>query len=58
MRKKKTTKEFKEDVYKLTSNEYTVLGEYIGCKKKILMKHNICGHEWEVIAEKIIQESR
>ena len=33
--KKKTTKEFKQEVYDLTNDEYTVIGEYINSKTKI-----------------------
>jgi uncharacterized Fe-S cluster protein YjdI len=42
---KKTTKQFKDEVYQLVGNEYSVLGRYLGNKKKIKMKHNICNHE-------------
>lgn len=43
---KKTTKQFKMDVYKATNNEYTVLGEYIDTDTEILMKHNCCETEY------------
>ena len=45
---KKTTKQFKEEIYKLFGNEYEVLSEYNGAHKPILMKHNKCGNSWEV----------
>jgi len=45
---KKSTNKFKEEVKKLTGSEYSVLGEYKGTNIKILLKHNKCGHEWEV----------
>ena len=38
----KTTLEFKEDVYNLWSDEYIVIGEYIGDKKKIEILHAKC----------------
>ena len=38
----KTTFEFKEDVYNLWSDEYIVIGEYIGDKKKIEILHAKC----------------
>lgn len=41
--KKKTTEEFKQEVYDLTNDEYTVIGEYINSKTKINIKHNVCG---------------
>lgn len=38
--KLKTTKKFKEEVFALCGNEYTVLGEYTNAKNNILMRHN------------------
>lgn len=49
---------FKNNVYKLTKDEYTVLGEYINCHTKILMKHNICGNEYKVTPNHFIQGTR
>ena len=45
---KKTTEQFKEEVYKLFGDEYDVLGEYNGAHTPILMKHNKCGNSWYV----------
>ena len=56
--RKKTTKEFKEEVFKLTGEEYTVLGEYINTDTKILMKHNKCGYEYEVRPTNFLHEHR
>lgn len=53
-----TTEEFKEKVYKLVKDEYTVLGEYTGLNKKILMRHNLCGNEWHVIPNSFLNGSR
>lgn len=38
--KLKTTKKFKEEVFALCGDEYTVLGEYTKAKNSILMRHN------------------
>lgn len=46
MAKKKTTKEFINEVLKLVGDDYTVLGEYQGNKIKIEMIHNKCGHHF------------
>lgn len=49
MSKRKTTQEFKEEVFNIVGNEYDVLSEYINNKEKILIKHNseICNNnEW------------
>ena len=45
---KKTTDEYKKEVYNIYKNEYTVLGEYTAKTHKILMQHNTCGHTWEI----------
>jgi len=46
--KRLTTEEFKKKVYDWVREEYTVLGEYTTARKKILMKHNKCGHIYGV----------
>lgn len=48
LEKKKTTEQFKEEVYQLVGDEYKVISEYIYSREKILMKHNICGTEYPV----------
>jgi Zn ribbon nucleic-acid-binding protein len=48
MGKRKTTEEFKEEVYKSVGNEYSVLSDYKGCETKIKMKHNKCGSIFEI----------
>lgn len=44
----KTTKQYIDEVYNLVQDEYKVLGEYISCQVPIKMKHNKCGHMWNV----------
>lgn len=44
----KTHDIFTEQVKEKYDNEYTVLGKYINAKTNILVRHNSCGHEWEV----------
>lgn len=46
--KKKSKEEFEAVVFNRVGNEYLVLGDYINCKTKILMKHNKCGNEYLV----------
>lgn len=46
--KRKTNKEFLEEVYTLVKEEYTVLTEYELSGKKLLMRHNTCGKEYQV----------
>jgi predicted Zn-ribbon and HTH transcriptional regulator len=45
---KKATKEFKEEVFNLVGNEYTVNGEYVTSKIKIPITHNTCGNTYMV----------
>ena len=46
----KTQKEYEKDIYDLYKNEYTVLGQYINSKELIKIKHNNCGHIFEINA--------
>jgi hypothetical protein len=43
---RKTTIEFKQQVYSLVKDEYLVLGKYVNDKTKILIKHVECGKEY------------
>lgn len=45
---------FKKEVFELVGEEFEVLGEYINYNTKIKMKHNICGHEWEITPNNFI----
>ena len=55
---RKTMKQFKEQIYSLVKDEYEVLSEYISCKQKVLMKHKVCGSEYEVIPNNFLTGSR
>lgn len=41
---------FKEQFDKVTNGEYTLLSDYISAEDKITVKHNVCGHIWNVTA--------
>lgn len=43
-----TTETYKNKIFQLYQDEYSVLSEYAGNKTKILVKHNKCNHTWEV----------
>ena len=43
-----TDREVKMSIEFLVGDEYSQIGEYTGVADKMLMRHNICGHEWEV----------
>ena len=51
---KKTTEQFKKEVYALVGDEYSVLGEYCGTRTKLKMSHNTCGHEYTVTPNKFL----
>lgn len=48
LKARKTDEEYKSEVYELVGEEFTVLGKYEHSRKKVLVRHNECGHEWEV----------
>ncbi|AKL83309.1 hypothetical protein D068_cds05480 [Bacillus atrophaeus UCMB-5137] len=47
-RMKKTTKQFKTEMFEKVGNEYSILGEYIHANENIKIKHHTCGTEWDV----------
>lgn len=51
----KTTEQFKNELYDLYGNEYSLIGEYKNAKTKVHIRHNICGYEWDVIPGSIIK---
>ena len=51
----KNTEEFKEELESLYPNEFTILGEYINNRTKILTRHNKCGYEWEVTPKSLLR---
>lgn len=55
---KLTHDEFVERVKYLTNNEYSVIGKYIDSSTKVKMKHNICGHIYDVKPNKFTSGRR
>lgn len=45
----KRAERFKKRIRDIVGDEYIVIGEYIDNKTQVEVRHNICGHEWEVI---------
>jgi hypothetical protein len=56
--KKKTTEEYKKEVYNKVKDEYTVLGDYINTNTKILHRHNKCNKEYLVSPNKFLNYNR
>mgnify|MGYP005756758865 CR=1 FL=1 len=48
MSRRKTNEEFKNEIYELVGDEYTVIGEYTLNRNKIRFKHNKCGHVFDM----------
>ena len=46
---RKTTENFKKEVYDLVKGEYEVLGDYVNSKIKVTMEHIKCGNIYEVL---------
>lgn len=58
MKNVKSHEEFKQDVYDLVQDDYQILSEYKGAKEKILIKHRLCGREYEVRPSDFLRGSR
>ena len=43
-----TDREVQMSIEFLVGDEYSQIGEYTGVADKMLMRHNVCGHEWWV----------
>jgi hypothetical protein len=56
--KKKTTEQFKKEVYDLVGDEYEILGEYVNSYTKIRIKHTKCGHIYEVTPANFLRGSK
>lgn len=53
--KKKTTEDFKKEIYDKYGNEYQIVGKYVNANTKILVKHNNCKNEWSVSPNHLLQ---
>ena len=51
---KKTTSQFKKEVFDAVGIEYEVLGEYTLARANIKMKHKKCGHEYETTPDSFL----
>lgn len=55
---KKTTEQFKEEVYNLVNGDYTVLGGYTGNKNKVLLRHEICDRVFKMSPNSFLRGQR
>lgn len=51
-----TVEQFKLKVFGFVGNEYEVIGEYLGSKKRVKLKHIECGHIWFVFPNNFCEE--
>lgn len=58
MNKKKTTKQFKQEINDLVGNDYDLIGEYNGCMNYVKLKHNKCGHIFGITPNNFLGGSR
>lgn len=56
--RKKTNEQFKNEVFELVGNEYTLLDSYVNSKVKIRVKHNKCGNVYEVSPNAFLKGNR
>jgi len=56
--KTKTTEQFKQEVLEKLGKDYIVLEEYKTCRIKLLMRHVLCGHEYNAEPRNILKGNR
>lgn len=54
----KSTEEFKAEVKALVGDEYSIMSEYKGVRKPILIKHNTCGSVYKVYPDDFLAGHR
>jgi len=54
----RTTQQYKEEVFALVDDEYTVLGDFESISKGILTRHNKCGCEWKPTPRNFLHHGR
>lgn len=52
----KTTVDIKKQIYDRFGDEYSLIGEYKNARTKIRVRHNECGHEYEVFAYNLVRK--
>lgn len=56
--RRKTHEEFLKEVIDLVGDEYTVLTQYTLSKNEVTMRHNDCGNEFPVVANKFTSKGK
>jgi very-short-patch-repair endonuclease len=55
---KKTTEEFRREIFSLEEDDYSLIGEYSNVKTKVKLKHNHCQREYEVLPVNFLRGKR
>ena len=55
---KKTTEEFKKEIYDRVGEDYSLIGEYINSSTRVIMKHNPCGDVYEIFPNSFLNGVR
>jgi very-short-patch-repair endonuclease len=55
---KKSTEDFKAEVFNLVGDEYSVLSDYVNCDSKIKMRHLVCDSEYKVSPTRFLSGDR
>lgn len=55
---RKTTEEFKEELFNLVGDEYVLEGEYINRHTKVNLRHEICGKIWNTTPSEVLSGYR
>lgn len=58
MKVKRTTEEFKQEIYALVNDEYEVIGAYQGRLQKLEMRHRVCGQVADYYPHNFLAGSR
>lgn len=56
--RKKSTVEFKQEMFNLVGNEYSLIQDYINAETKIKIKHNTCGNIYAVRPSSFLHGNR
>lgn len=56
--KRKTTNEFKQEVFELVGDEYIPISKYLSSRDKIKMHHKRCNKSYKVVANDFLQGNR
>lgn len=54
----KTTKQFSQEIFELTGDEYILLGEYVNWHTNVKMQHSVCGNVWYADPNSFLRGSR